>query len=105
MHDNTSRVTQTKAALSILLSGATAEIVLLFRNKPYLVLTQQSIAVKIGMKTESIDSDLRELANLGLLKSKKIGAQKWFSLNKKRDKQIQAQIRDYIHSFGENNHL
>ena len=105
VYDTTAKVAQTKTTLSTLLSGATADIVLLFRNKPYLVLTQQSIAVKIGMKTEPIGSDLRELVNLGLLKSRKIGAQTWFSLNKKRDKQIQAQIREYIRSFGEDNYV
>lgn len=96
--------TQTKEILDVLLSGATADIVLLFRNKPELVLAQEGIAVKIGMKTESIDSDLRKLTNLGLLKSRKIGAQRWFCLNKKIDEQIQLQIREYISSFGENKH-
>ena len=103
MRKTTSKSTETRAMLDILLSGATADIILLFRNKPDLVLTRESIAVKIGLNAESIESDLDKIANLGLLKSRKIGAQTWFSLNKNRDRQIQAQIRNYLRSFGENN--
>jgi hypothetical protein len=100
-NNKTNRSQDGRAILNVLLSGAAVDIVILFRNNPSCILTPDNIACKIGMKAESIMSELCKLENLGLLKTKRVGYQTWFALNKTRDKQIQGQVRDYISSFGE----
>ncbi len=93
---------KTKRIMKILLSSdAMCEIILLFRAKPQLILTKRDIAIRIEKKPESINSELKELVELGLLEKKKIGKQLWFISDTKKDGEIQDRIEDYICSVSQ----
>jgi hypothetical protein len=93
---------KTKRIMRILLSSdAMCEIVLLFRAKPQLLLTKRDIAIRIEKKPESINSELKELVELGLLEKKKIGIHMRFMSNTKKDGEIQDRIEDYISSVSQ----
>jgi hypothetical protein len=72
------------------------DIVLLFRNNPRLIASEDHIASKLGKSAESIKDDLKQLVRLGILKIEKSGRQSWFGLDVEKDMQIQELIEAYI---------
>ncbi len=86
-----------RSILEILLSSeATIGIVCLFRSNPDLVESRDQIALRMGKIGDSIESDLKQLLDLGILSSKKIGNQTYYAFKKQRDKRIQDIIKKYI---------
>ncbi len=92
-----------KKMISVLFSGAVPDILLFFRKNHDAILTEKNIALRTVIELDSIRVDLDKLKNLGLLRSQRTGSQEWFTFNRKRDDQIQSQIKNYIQSFGETN--
>lgn len=91
-----------KRIIDVFLSSeAMADIVLLFRRNPMLIDNGDHIASRIGGKGESVERDMKRLANLGVLNAEKIGKKTWFGFNAKKDRQIQEIIKNYISSCAE----
>jgi len=96
MGENTGSTGSGEALLQNLLSSeAKARLVLLFRRNPGLIDETEGIARRVGKKKESVEADLRDLVEAGLLKEGKIGGITVFSLNGKGD----AEVRHAVGSF------
>jgi hypothetical protein len=76
-----------------------ADIVLLFRGNPQLIISEDHIASKVGKKPESIKNDLRKLVKLGVLRIEKIQKQNWFGFDVEKDRKIQRIIEAYIRDY------
>jgi DNA-binding transcriptional ArsR family regulator len=76
-----------------------ADIVLLFRGNPQLIISEDHIASKVGKNPESIRNDLRKLVKLGILKIEKSGRQSWFGFDVEKDRKIQRIIEAYIRDY------
>jgi len=88
--------------LNKLLSTETkGELLILFRKNPGLIDTSEGVASRIGRRANSIESDLKDFVELGLLKTKRIGVSDLFYLNTERDKEIQKMVTGQIRSLGD----
>ena len=76
-----------------------ADIVLLFRGNPQLIISEDHIASKVGKNPESIRNDLRRLVKLGILRIEKSGRQNWFGFDLEKDRKIQRIIEAYIRDY------
>jgi hypothetical protein len=76
-----------------------ADIVLLFRGNPQLIISEDRIASKVGKNPESIRNDLRKLVQLGILKIEKSARQNWFGFDVEKDRKIQRIIEAYIRDY------
>jgi len=76
-----------------------ADIVLLFRGNPQLIISEDHIASKVGKNPESIRNDLRRLVKLGILRIEKSEKQNWFGFDVEKDRKIQRIIEAYIRDY------
>jgi predicted transcriptional regulator len=76
-----------------------ADIVLLFRGSPQLIISEDRIASKVGKNPESIRDDLRRLVKLGILRIEKSRRQNWFGFDVETDRKIQRIIETYIRDY------
>jgi len=76
-----------------------ADIVLLFRGNPQLIISEDHIASKVGKNPELIRNDLRRLVKLGILRIEKSGKQNWFGFDVEKDTKIQRIIEAYIRDY------
>jgi len=76
-----------------------ADIVLLFRGNPQMIISEDHIASKVGKNPESIRNDLRKLVKLGVLKIERSERQNWFWFDMEKDRKIQRIIETYIRDY------
>jgi DNA-binding transcriptional ArsR family regulator len=89
-----------KRIVDIFLSSETmADIVLLFRGNPQLIISEDHIASRVGKNLESIRNDLRKLVKLGILRIENSGGQNWFGFDVEKDRKIQRIIEAYIRDY------
>lgn len=69
---------------------------LLFRDNPGLVDTEENVAIRLGKKASSIETDLKELAEIGILNIQKVGTYSVVSFNKKEDQLVQKAIEAFF---------
>lgn len=80
----------------LLSSDAKAELLVLFHKNPGLIDTIEGVARRIGRTGAEIDSDVRDLVNLGTLEAKKFGELETIRLDRNKDKNIQASLESYF---------
>jgi predicted transcriptional regulator len=80
----------------LLSSEAKGELLILFHKNPGLIDTLDGVARRIGRNGSVIEKDVKDLMDLGLLRSRRIGKFQVISLNRARDMEIQNIISDYI---------
>ena len=83
----------------LLSSTAKAELLILFHRNPGLVDTVEGVARRIGRTSNEVDSDIKDLLDLGTLEARKIGSLDTVRLNRAKDKEIQASLVDYFKSL------
>jgi len=83
----------------LLSSDVKGDLLLLFHKNPGLIDTMESVARRIGRVTKTIETDIRDLVDLGVLKTKHIGRFEVFLLDRARDKELQKTIASYIRSL------
>lgn len=86
--------------LSKLLSSETkGELLILFRKNPGVIDTIEGVARRIGRKANTIEADVKEFLDLGLLKTRRIGSTEVIFLNTEVDKEIQEIVAQYLSSL------
>ena len=83
--------------LSILLSSEIkGDLLVLFHKNPGLIDTIDGVARRIGATTSGIETDAKDLVDLGLLGTRKIGKYEVLFLNRARDKEICDNVAECI---------
>ncbi len=94
--------TPTKAQeyLDILLaSEIRVDLMTLFHKNPGIMDTSEGIARRIGLLKEAVQTDLEEIAKLGVIGKKKFGAREIYFLNHSKDVEIQQSIGAYLQTM------
>ncbi len=81
---------------NLLGSDGKAQLLVLFRRNPGLVDEIDGIARRIGRKKEHVESDLKDLVEAGVLKERRVGSIPVFSLDGKKDAEVQRAVGSYV---------
>jgi predicted transcriptional regulator len=86
--------------LEVLMANETrADLVTLFRKNPGLIDSLEGVARRIGRSQSAIQDDIAELVKLGVLKSRKLGANEVISIDRMKDKEIQDEVGSYLQNL------
>ncbi len=89
---------------TLLSSEVRGELLVLFHRNSGLVDTIDGVGRRIGRTGLSIENDVRDLVNLGVLKTKKIGTSEVLLLDRARDREILQAIANHVKTVkGEKN--
>ncbi len=77
-------------------SDGKAQLVVLFRRNPGLIDEADGIARRIGRKKEQVEGDLKALVDAGVLKEGRVGSTPVFSLDGKKDAEVQRAVGSYV---------
>jgi predicted transcriptional regulator len=81
---------------NLLGSDGKAQLLVLFRRNPGLIDEIDGIARRIGRKKEQVESDLKDLVEAGVLKEGRVGSIPVFSLDGKKDLEVQRAVGSYV---------
>ena len=82
----------------LITSGLKGDLVVLFRQNPGIIDTNEAVARRLGVDPEAIDKEVRELVHVGFLKKREFGKYEVISLDEKRDKEIQESATAFLTS-------
>ncbi len=80
----------------ILSSEAKGEILTLFHKNPGLIDTIDGVGRRVGKTKDQLEADMNDFLDIGILKSTKAGKLILYSLDSKRDQEIQVSIAEYF---------
>lgn len=80
----------------LLASEVKAELLVLFHKNPGLIDTTEGVARRVGRVAKSIEEDVKDFVDLGILRKKRIGKFEVLALDRARDREIQDMVADYI---------
>ncbi|MBI2183609.1 MAG: hypothetical protein HYU39_01470 [Thaumarchaeota archaeon] len=83
----------------MLASEVRGDLLVLFHKNPGLIDTIDGVARRIGRTSSLIEIDLRDLVNIGILKTKRIGKSEAIFLDRAKDKEIQESLANYLKNF------
>jgi len=83
----------------LLSSDAKGDLLVLFHKNPGLIDTLDEVARRIGRRGDGIKSDVKDLVDMGILKTKKVGDSEALFLDIGRDKEIQDAITTHLESL------
>ena len=87
--------------LSTLLgSEIRGELLILFHRNPGLIDTMEGVARRIGKTPLAIETDIKELVRLGVLKRKKIGVSEVILLDREGDRRILGSVASHLKAVG-----
>ena len=87
--------------LSALLgSEIRGDLLILFHRNPGLIDTIDGVARRIGRTPLGIESDVKELVRLGVLKRKKIGTSEVILLDREGDKRVLGSVANHLQNVG-----
>ena len=75
------------------------DLLVLFHKNPGLMDTFEGVARRIGRVGKAIDSDVRDLVTLGILRTRRVGAQEVVFFDPTKDRETQQTIVDYLKSL------
>ena len=81
---------------TLLSSEIRGELLILFHRNPGLVDTVDGVARRIGRTGLSIQNDVRDLVNIGVLKMKRIGASDVLLLDRARDREVLEAVANHL---------
>jgi hypothetical protein len=81
---------------TLLSSEARGELLVLFHRNPGLVDTVDGVARRIGRTGFSIEKDVQDLVELGVLKTRKIGTSEVILLDRAKDREVLAAVASHI---------
>lgn len=85
----------------LLESETKAELLLLFRRNPGLVDEIEGVARRIGRKGDSVQAELADLVEIGVVRKKRIGKSEVYCLNQQRDEAVKTSVGSYLSGIGE----
>ena len=80
----------------LLASEVKAQLLVLFRRNPGLIDEIDGIARRVGKRKESVEVDLKGLVEIGVVSERRVGSTAVFSLNGKRDAEVQQAVGSYL---------
>ena len=80
----------------LLASEAKAQLLVLFRRNPGLIDEVDGIARRVGKRKESVEADLKGLVEIGVVNERRLGSAAVFSLNGRRDAEVQQAVGSYL---------
>ena len=83
----------------LLSSEIKAEILVLFHKNPGIIDTIDGVSRRIGRTGNSIETDVKDMLDLGILKAKKIGRSEVIFLDHARDEEVQDIVGSYLRSL------
>lgn len=95
-----SPLTTGKGLLERLLSSESkGELLTLFHRNPGLIDSVDGIARRVGKTKESIEEDVKDFVDMGLLTSQRVGKLVLISLSREKDQEVQSSLADYFRSI------
>jgi len=88
----------TQVLVKLLATEATGDLLVLFHKNPGLIDTIDAVARRIGKTGPGVESDIKALVELGILKRRKIGSSEVFSLDRQKDREIQETVAKHLKS-------
>jgi len=85
-----------EVAARLLSSEVKGDLLTLFHRNPGLIDTVEGVALRIGRMGEVVEDDVRDLLDIGLLKTRRIGGQRILSMDRLRDREIQALLAKHV---------
>ena len=93
-------MSEASAILNRLLSSEVkGDLLVLFRKNPGIIDTIDGVARRIGRTGDSIENDVKDLVDLGVLERKRVGKHEAIFLDRKRDGEVQQIIGNYLNSM------
>ena len=86
----------TQVLVKLLATEATGDLLVLFHKNPGLIDTIDGVARRIGKTGLDVESDVKILVDLGLLKRRKIGSSEVVSLDRQKDREIQETVAKHL---------
>jgi hypothetical protein len=80
----------------LLASEVKAQLLVLFRRNPGLIDEIEGIARRVGKRKEFVEADLKDLVAIGVVNERRVGSTAVFSLNSKRDAEVQQAVGSYL---------
>jgi len=80
----------------LLASEVRGDILALFHRNPGIIDTLEGVALRIGKRAESIEEDVKDFVDLGILRARRIGNSKVLSLNRERDRETQQLLAEHV---------
>jgi predicted transcriptional regulator len=81
---------------TLLASEIRGDLLVLFHRNPGLIDTVDGIARRIGRTSITINADVGELLQLGLLKQKRVGTSEVVYLDRAKDRQILESVANHL---------
>jgi len=94
MKEDSSKLVET-----LLSSDLKADLLTLFRKNPGIIDTVEGISSRLGTTADSLLSDLKDLTDIGILSTKKVGKLEVVYLNRKRDREVQQIVAVHFQSL------
>jgi len=86
----------TQVLVKLLATEATGDLLVLFHKNPGLIDTIDGVARRIGKTGLDVESEVKILVDLGLLKRRKIGSSEVLSLDRQKDREIQETVAKHL---------
>jgi predicted transcriptional regulator len=77
-------------------SPAKAELLMLYHRNPGLIDTIDGVARRLGYGSWVVETEAKDLVEMGILRTKKVGALTVYSLDSKKDKEIMLSAADSV---------
>ncbi len=72
------------------------DLLVLFHKNPGLIDTYDGVARRIGRVAKAIDTDVKDLVALGVLKTRQVGSREAIFLDRSKDKETQGALVEYL---------
>src|SRR5690242_18410734 len=80
----------------LIASEAKAQLLVLFRRNPGWIDEIDGIGRRVGKRKEFVEADLKSLVEIGVVNERRFGSSAVFSLNGKRDAEVQQAVGSYL---------
>jgi hypothetical protein len=83
----------------LLSSEVKGELLMLFHRNPGLVDTAEGVARRLGRTPKEITADVEDFVDMGLLRTRNLGSSEVISLDRDRDREVQASLEGHFRDF------
>ena len=83
----------------LLSSDVKGDLLILFHKNPGLIDGIDAVARRIGRRANAIETEIRDLIDLGVLKTKRIGTITVYLLDRKKDADLQEISASYVRNL------
>lgn len=80
----------------LLSSGTKGDLLVLFHKNPGLIDDLDGVARRIGKVAKAVEADVKDLVDLGVLATKRVGNSEAIFLNREKDKEVQDVVENYL---------